>query len=234
MLRAGEVSFGTLAGDPPLDYFAYLPRSEPNRILVSVHGISEKPADHTERFSDLAERHGVAVVAPHFELSIWRDYQRLGREGKGPRADLALDRFQQPQPNQRWCEPNREELGSRACELVRWLAQFVLRSIGVFPGDGHMLQRRGRFGFAFQRLWLQRGTKCGMRLAVRVTTYLDHRLIHRLVQARCQGAAIVDMAGDATPRDERWPKFTALLLGGWVRLFGMSAVGKVGMMQASS
>lgn len=92
-LRAGEVVFGTMGGEPPLDFWAYLPRRTATRILVSVHGISESARSHAEHFAPLAERHGSLLVAPHFERPAWRDYQRLGRPGRGPRADRALERL---------------------------------------------------------------------------------------------------------------------------------------------
>lgn len=92
-LRRGDVSFGTLGGEVPLDYYAYLPRSSPTRVLVSVHGISESARTHVEQFTRLADRYGALVVAPHFERPAWSDYQRLGRKGKGPRADRALERL---------------------------------------------------------------------------------------------------------------------------------------------
>ena len=91
----GEVLLLTLSGDPLLEYYTYLPESAGPRarLLVLVHGISEAPRQHVERFSHLAERHGVVLVAPHFARPAFRDYQRLGRVGRGARADDALDRL---------------------------------------------------------------------------------------------------------------------------------------------
>jgi dienelactone hydrolase len=83
-----------LGSDPSQVYFLYLPESAPPgaRLLVSVHGVSRNAREHVERFARLAERYGVIVVAPLFPQDRFPDYQRLGREGRGHRADLALDR----------------------------------------------------------------------------------------------------------------------------------------------
>lgn len=59
-------------------------------ILVSIHGITRNAGEHVRRFSPLATENGAIVVAPVFELPRFRDYQRLGRPGRGERADLAL------------------------------------------------------------------------------------------------------------------------------------------------
>jgi len=76
-----------------LDYYLYLPKdiSESTRVLVSVHGISRNARTHALRFASLAEQHGVVVVAPYFSERQFPDYQRLGRAGRGQRADKALN-----------------------------------------------------------------------------------------------------------------------------------------------
>lgn len=80
---------------PPLEYHLYLPerQTETGRVLVSVHGVSRNAAEHVELFRELAERHSVTLIAPVFNTRTFRDYQRLGRQGVGPRADLALIRL---------------------------------------------------------------------------------------------------------------------------------------------
>ena len=45
---------------------------------------------HACLFSSYCEALGVVLVAPYFEVGRSRDYQRLGRLGRGPRADVAL------------------------------------------------------------------------------------------------------------------------------------------------
>src|SRR5262245_5041048 len=79
--------------DPRREYFIYVPSSGGKEapVFVAVHGISRNVADHASRFSLHCEEHGVVMVAPHFQEGKWGDYQRLGREGRGPRADQALD-----------------------------------------------------------------------------------------------------------------------------------------------
>ncbi len=80
---------------PQLGYYLY--RSEqPARqghLLVSVHGISRNAEEHIELFRPYADRHRVNLLAPVFDADSFGDYQRLGRKGRGPRADLALIRL---------------------------------------------------------------------------------------------------------------------------------------------
>ena len=93
-LPRGRVLERTLRSDPRQRYFLYIPRCgiSSGRILVSVHGISRNAEEHARCFADMAERHGLLLVAPLFTSNRFQDYQRLGRVGKGPRADLALHR----------------------------------------------------------------------------------------------------------------------------------------------
>jgi len=58
---------------------------------VAVHGISRNAREQALRFAPFAEQYGVALVAPVFPRDRYSDYQRLGRLGKGERADLALE-----------------------------------------------------------------------------------------------------------------------------------------------
>ncbi len=76
-------------------YFLYVPqRGGANApVFVTVHGISRNAREHAERFASFAERYGVVLIAPYFSKDRFPDYQRLGRMGKGERADLALDRI---------------------------------------------------------------------------------------------------------------------------------------------
>jgi len=79
---------------PHLTYHLLLPRERhpQDRVLVSVHGVSRNAEEHIELLRPLAERYGVLLVAPVFAADRFRDFQRLGRKGRGPRADLALIR----------------------------------------------------------------------------------------------------------------------------------------------
>ena len=80
---------------PHLTYHLLLPRERhpEGRVLVSVHGVSRNAEEHIECLRPLADRYGVLLVAPVFAADRFRDFQRLGRKGRGPRADLALIRL---------------------------------------------------------------------------------------------------------------------------------------------
>ncbi len=89
----GEVVEASLTGRLSLDYFLFVPADAPRDapLLVTIHGISRNAREHAESFAPLAARYGFIVVAPRFEEGRYDDYQRLGRRGRGPRADAALD-----------------------------------------------------------------------------------------------------------------------------------------------
>jgi len=74
--------------------FTYLLRLptvfDPTRVLVTVHGISRNASFMLSSLGELAERHGYTLLAPQFGQRSFPDYQRLGRQGSGARADLAL------------------------------------------------------------------------------------------------------------------------------------------------
>ena len=74
-------------------YYQYVPARAPvpGRTLVSVHGISRNARDHVRLLAPLAEQYGATVIAPLFDETFFSDYQRLGRRGRGERADLALN-----------------------------------------------------------------------------------------------------------------------------------------------
>lgn len=81
--------------DPDLEFLVYLPRSgaEHAPVFVTVHGISRNVVEHATLFTSSCEEVGAVLVAPYFPAGVWADYQRLGRMGRGPRADAALDRI---------------------------------------------------------------------------------------------------------------------------------------------
>lgn len=85
----------TSMGRPQLPCTLYVPPRLPAnpRILVSVHGVSRNVDEHIGLFRHLADRHGVVLIAPTYAPNVFKDYQRLGRTGQGPRADLALIRL---------------------------------------------------------------------------------------------------------------------------------------------
>lgn len=74
-----------------VEYLLRLP-AVPNdrRVLVAVHGISRNAGMIVRGLADEAERAGYAILAPCFSPRHFDDYQRLGRRGRGARADQAL------------------------------------------------------------------------------------------------------------------------------------------------
>lgn len=89
---AGAIIARRPAGGALPACYLCLPRARRTQapVLVCVHGISRNAEEHARHFAPLAEAHGVVVVAPLFAPPEFADYQRLGREGRGQRADLAL------------------------------------------------------------------------------------------------------------------------------------------------
>jgi len=75
------------------EYYLYLPSrpGSPQALLVTVHGISRNAREQIGHFTAFAERSGAAVIAPYFSRDRYADYQRLGRLGRGERADHALE-----------------------------------------------------------------------------------------------------------------------------------------------
>lgn len=93
--KPGIVQERVLHDDWQQRYFIYVPheRDPAKPLFVAIHGISRNAREHAEQFSGLAERYGVAVIAPLFDEQRFPDYQRLGRRGRGARADLMLERI---------------------------------------------------------------------------------------------------------------------------------------------
>lgn len=82
-----------LLADPSQEYLVYVPATggDGAPLVVSVHGISRNADQHARLLSAYSEMHGVVLVAPIFSAEQHPDYQRLGRVGRGKRADLALN-----------------------------------------------------------------------------------------------------------------------------------------------
>lgn len=78
-----------------LEFHSFVPEraaaSGSTTLVVAVHGISRNALEQMAGFSALAEQRGWALMAPCFDTPFDEDYQRLGRRGRGRRADLALD-----------------------------------------------------------------------------------------------------------------------------------------------
>ena len=72
-------------------YLARPDGKDSGRVLVLVHGISRNVKMFIESVCPLVQGMGVTLVAPVFEKNRCKGYQRLGRNGEGPRADLTVD-----------------------------------------------------------------------------------------------------------------------------------------------
>ncbi len=60
-----------------------------NKIIVLVHGISRNAQEMITSYSDVVDDK-TFIIAPLFSKRYAKDYQRLGRNQKGPRADYIL------------------------------------------------------------------------------------------------------------------------------------------------
>jgi len=91
--RQGRLLRRVLKTDPSQEYLLYVPSSIGHTppLLVSVHGVSRNADEHAKLLSAYCEMFGVVLVVPHFSIEHHPDYQRLGRIGRGKRADLAIN-----------------------------------------------------------------------------------------------------------------------------------------------
>ena len=82
-----------LQADPGQEYFVCVPSAGGSDapLFVTVHGVSRNAHEQARLFSRYAEMRGAVLVAPQFTPAQHSDYQRLGRAGRGLRADLTLD-----------------------------------------------------------------------------------------------------------------------------------------------
>lgn len=82
-----------LRADPDQNYYLHVPERRGNDapLLVSVHGLSRKAFQHARLLGPYADEYGVVVLAPHFDEDRFPDYQKLGHDGPGGRADAMLD-----------------------------------------------------------------------------------------------------------------------------------------------
>jgi pimeloyl-ACP methyl ester carboxylesterase len=93
-LPRGRVLRRALRSDPTQDYMVYVPESAVRGapVLVAVHGVSRNAHEQAVVFSRLCDARGAVLLVPIFTKDQHRDYQRLGRKGRGPRVDLLLHR----------------------------------------------------------------------------------------------------------------------------------------------
>ena len=91
--RQKRLMHRVLRADPGQEYLLYVPSSRPTepRLVVSVHGVSRNADEHARLLSAYCEMHGAVLVVPLFSAEQHPDYQRLGRVGRGKRADIALN-----------------------------------------------------------------------------------------------------------------------------------------------
>ena len=84
-----------LSSDPTQAYLVFEPRvrSADPRLVVCIHGASRNVDQYARLLAAYAEMYGAVLLVPHFSAARYPDYQRLGRVGRGRRADLALHRI---------------------------------------------------------------------------------------------------------------------------------------------
>lgn len=84
-----------LQDDPAQEYFLYVPSrgGQGAPLFVTVHGISRNADVHTSLYAAFAEQYGVVMAGPLFPEERYGDYQLLGWEGKGERADHMFERL---------------------------------------------------------------------------------------------------------------------------------------------
>jgi pimeloyl-ACP methyl ester carboxylesterase len=95
LLRGARVLTRNVVEDKKQKYFLYIPSGggSGKPVFVTVHGVKRMAIEHAVEFSAFAELYDVVLVAPLFPKKQFCDYQRLGRQGRGNRADLALHRI---------------------------------------------------------------------------------------------------------------------------------------------
>ncbi len=95
ILQRGKLLRRVLKSEPVSEYLVYVPTTiaADAHVLVSVHGISHSSwHQQAEMLVSICERRGIVLLAPDFNAQQYPDYQRLGRKGRGHRADLYLHR----------------------------------------------------------------------------------------------------------------------------------------------
>jgi len=91
----GRVVLRTAASDPMQEFLLYVPSAAaPGApVMVSVHGLMRDATKQPVAFSKMCEERGAVMMAPIFRNDAHKDYQRLGRKGRGNRADSLLHRL---------------------------------------------------------------------------------------------------------------------------------------------
>lgn len=126
--RRGEL----LSFNPELSYLMGVPReiNEETPVVACIHGFRRNVHEHFRAFAPIARKAGWLLLVPRFAADVYPDYQRLGRPGKGRRADLALIELIDH-------TRSRFFLPRRACYLYGHSggAQFVHRFVMTHPGE---------------------------------------------------------------------------------------------------
>jgi len=86
-----QIISASLKACPAMKYLYFVPNNKRiNNTIVLIHGISRNAIEIIETFTKLANENNCLLIAPIFSKQHATDYQRLGRIGKGPRADYLL------------------------------------------------------------------------------------------------------------------------------------------------
>jgi pimeloyl-ACP methyl ester carboxylesterase len=90
--QMSRLTFERIGGEPERQYYLFIPANlRPNaEPLVLIHGISRNAAELTARFSPVAARWGVPLIAPVFARDAYGQYQQVVDRKRGVRSDLAL------------------------------------------------------------------------------------------------------------------------------------------------
>lgn len=91
----GSVLRRRVSSDPELTYRLFVSNAwKPGvPLFVAVHGIRRGDKNQASQFAPYIDSIGGVLVAPLFPKKRFPDYQRLGRLGRGLRADLAFKRI---------------------------------------------------------------------------------------------------------------------------------------------
>lgn len=84
-----RIKYCVLSNNKNISYYYCAPKSI-KHVLVLVHGISRNAEEILNHFAEYALEYNILIIAPDFTKEYATDYQRLGRNGRGPRADYQL------------------------------------------------------------------------------------------------------------------------------------------------
>lgn len=93
--EAGKMHRITFATCPSIPVWVFRPTLETNKhkVIVAVHGISRNSVQQIQAYSNLAEKHGLWLLAPEFSEDSYPHYQRIAKTPSSARSDLALNRL---------------------------------------------------------------------------------------------------------------------------------------------